>query len=93
MFVTKEELTIEVAKVDGVQIDNVDLAEAGENKVLQELATNSSGTDHQNAGLDNVTICRGRKWIERGQTCLILGYREPRDCFANRSRPMAAKQD
>ena len=75
MFVTKKKLTIEIAEVDGVQIDNVDLAEAGENKVLQELATNSSGTDHQNAGLDNVTISRGRKGIGRGQTCLILGYR------------------
>ena len=93
MFVTKKELTIEVAKVDGVQINNVDLAEAGEDKVLQELATDSSGTDHQNAGLDNVTTSRGRKWIEGGHTCLILGYREPRDCFANRSRPIAAKRD
>ena len=93
MFVTKKELTIEVAEVDGVQINNVDLAEAGENKVLEELATNSSGTDHQNTGLDDVTISRGRKGIERGQTCLILEYRDPRDCFANRSRPMAAKED
>ena len=75
MFVTKKELTIEVAEVDGVQINYVDLAEAGENKVLQELATNSSGTDHQNAGLDTVTISRGRKGIRRGQTCLILAYR------------------
>ena len=72
MFVTKKELTIEVAEVDGVQINYMDLAEAGENKVLQELATNSSGTDHQNAGLDNVTISRRRKGIGKGQTCLIL---------------------
>ena len=34
MLLTKEELTIEVAEVDGVQIDDVDLAEAGEDKVL-----------------------------------------------------------
>lgn len=75
MFVTEKELTIEVAEVDGVQINDVDFAEAGENKVLQELAANSSGTDHQNAGLDNVTISRGWKGNGRGQTCLILGYR------------------
>ena len=75
MFVAKKKLSIEVAEVDGVQINNVDLAEAGENKVLQELATNSSGTDHQNAGLNDVTTSRGRKGIGRGQTCLILGYR------------------
>ena len=75
MFVTEKKLSIEVAEVDGVQINDVDLAEAGENKVLQELATNSSGTDHQNAGLDNFTVSKGRKGIGRGQTCLILGYR------------------
>ncbi len=34
MLLTEEELTIEVAEVDGVQVDDVDLAEAGENKVL-----------------------------------------------------------
>lgn len=56
MFLTKKELTIEVADVDGVQINDVDLAEAGEDKILQKLAANSSSADHQDARLINATI-------------------------------------
>lgn len=59
MLLTKEELTVEVAEVDGVQINDVDLTEAGENKILQQLAANSSSADHQNARLMNATISRG----------------------------------
>ena len=46
MLLTKEELTVEVAEVDCVQINDVDLAEAGEDKILQKLAPNSSSADH-----------------------------------------------
>ena len=46
MLLTKEKLTIEVAEVDGVQVHDVDLAEAGKDKVLQKLAANSSRADH-----------------------------------------------
>ena len=53
MLMTKEELTIEVAEVDCVQIDNVDLPEAGEDKILQKFAANASGAHHQNARLMN----------------------------------------
>ena len=35
MLLTEEELTVEVAKVDGVEINNMNLAEAGEDKILQ----------------------------------------------------------
>ena len=59
MFLTKEELTVEVAEVNGVQINDVDLAEAGEDKILQKLAANSTSADHQNARLVNATISRG----------------------------------
>lgn len=59
MLVTKEELTIEVTEVDGVQIDDVDLAEAGEDKILQKFAANSSSANHQNARLVNATISKG----------------------------------
>ena len=51
MLLTKEKLTVEVAEVDCVQIHDVDLAKAGEDKVLQKFAANSSSTDHQNTGL------------------------------------------
>ena len=58
MLVTKEELTVEVAEVDGVQIDDVDLAEAGKDKILQKLAANSSSANHQNARLMNAAISK-----------------------------------
>lgn len=45
----KEELTIEVAEIDCVQIDDVDLAEASENEVLEEFTANSACTDHQDS--------------------------------------------
>ena len=51
MLVTEEELSIQITEVNGIQIDDVDLAEAGEDKVLQKFTANSSGADHQDAGL------------------------------------------
>ena len=35
MFVSKEELTIQVAQIDSVKINDVNFAEAGEDEVLQ----------------------------------------------------------
>ena len=51
MLVTEEELSIQITEVNGIQIDDVDLAEAGEDKVLQKFTANSSGADHEDAGL------------------------------------------
>lgn len=59
MLLTKEKLPVEVAEIDGIQINNMDLAEAGEDEILQKLAANSSRADHQNARLMNGTISRG----------------------------------
>lgn len=35
MLVTEEELPVEVAEVDGVEVNDVDFSEASANKVLQ----------------------------------------------------------
>ena len=51
MLLTKKKLTIEVAEVDGVQINDMDFAEAGEDKILQEFTANSASADHQDARL------------------------------------------
>ena len=51
MFVSEEELAIEVAEVDGVEIDDVDLAEAGQGEVLEEFAADAACADEQDAGL------------------------------------------
>lgn len=51
VLVAEEELAIEIAKINRVEVDNVDLAEAGEDEVLEKLATNAAGAHHQHARL------------------------------------------
>ena len=51
MFMSEEKLAVEVAEVDCVKIDNVDFAEAGQGKVLEEFAADAACADKQDAGL------------------------------------------
>lgn len=51
MLVAEQELAVEVAEVDGVEVDDVDLAKAGEDQVLEELAADAPSSDHQDARL------------------------------------------
>lgn len=48
---TEEELSVEVAQIDGIEVDNVDLAEAEEDDVLEEFAAYATGADQQDSGL------------------------------------------
>ena len=45
MLASEQKLAVEVAQIDRVQIDNVYLAEAGEDEVLEQLAADPSGAD------------------------------------------------
>jgi len=47
VLVPKEKLAIEIAKVDSVEIDDVDLAEAGQHKVLEEFASDPASSNHK----------------------------------------------
>ena len=58
---SEKELTVQVAKIDRIQIDNVNFAEAGENEVLEELTPNTPSTNHQNAGLSLESAGEARK--------------------------------
>lgn len=51
MFLSKEELAVQVAEIDCVKVDDVNFTEAGEDKVLQKLAANSTSTNHQHSRL------------------------------------------
>lgn len=51
MFVAEEELAIEIAKVNRIKINDVDLAEAGQDEVFEQLAADAASTDHQHARL------------------------------------------
>ena len=51
VFVAEEELAVQIREVDRVEIHNVDLAEASEDEILEELAADAAGTDHEHARL------------------------------------------
>lgn len=48
-------MAVEVAQVDGVEVDDVDLAEAGENEVLQQLTANAASAYHEHARLPRIS--------------------------------------
>ena len=58
MLVAEQELAIEVAQVDGVQVDDMDFAKASENQVLEEFAADAASSYHQDTRLDGVKIGR-----------------------------------
>jgi len=47
VLVPEEELPVQVGHVDGVHVDDVDLPEAHQRQVLQQLAAQTAGPDHQ----------------------------------------------
>jgi len=49
MLIAEQELAVEVAEIDGVEVDDVYLAEAGEGEVLEEFAANAASSYHQDA--------------------------------------------
>lgn len=51
MFLSEEKLAVEVAQVDRIEVDDVDLSEAREDEVLQQFTANTSSTDHEDTGL------------------------------------------
>lgn len=51
VLMAKEELAVEVAKVDGIKVNYVDLAKACQGEVLEEFAANATGTNKEDARL------------------------------------------
>ena len=47
VLLAKEELPVEVAQIDGVEIDDVNLAKAREYEVLEEFAANAAGANEE----------------------------------------------
>jgi len=50
---SEEELAIEVREIYGVQIHDMNLAEARERKVLEQFASNTTSADHQHTRLES----------------------------------------
>lgn len=61
---SEEELPVEIAEVDCVQIDDVNLAEAGEDEVLEEFAAYAASADHENTGLESLSVRSKRRRYE-----------------------------
>ena len=51
---TEEKLSIQIAEIYGVEVDDVDFAKSGEEQVLEKLATDSTGADEEDTGLGSV---------------------------------------
>lgn len=52
VFMAEEKLSIEIAEVNGVEIDDVNLAKAGQNQVLEQFAADATGADEKDARLE-----------------------------------------
>lgn len=53
MLVSEEELSIQVAEIDSVEVNDMNLAKATENEVLKKLATNTSSSNHEHLRLSD----------------------------------------
>lgn len=63
----KEKLTIQVAEVNRVEVHNMDFAEAGEEKVLEQLAADTSRADQEDAGLEKSERISISSWKDTGR--------------------------
>lgn len=90
MFLSKEELTIQVAQIDRVQVDDVDFAEAGQDEVLEELTADSACADEKNARLRRKCVNSKQEpgTVNDILTSLTSRCAAPSDCLANFSRGM-----
>ena len=51
MFMTEEELSVEVAEIYGVEIDDVDFAKASEDEIFKQFAAYAACADHEHPRL------------------------------------------
>jgi hypothetical protein len=55
MFVSEKKLSVQIAEVDCVEVDNMNFGETAEDDVLEQFATNASGADHEHFGLSETS--------------------------------------
>jgi hypothetical protein len=66
-----QELSVQVGDVDGIHVDHIDVPEAREGQVLEQLAPQAPSTDHQDpAGRLHEVVYLGR-WLK------VPGHQEP----------------
>lgn len=52
MFLSEQELTVQVGQVNRVEIDNVNFAKACQDEIFQQFASNTASADHEHTRLD-----------------------------------------
>ena len=72
MFMSEKELTIEVAEIYGVEVDDVDLTEAGEREILQKLTSYPTGANKEYPRLPSKVSDTGWSFGVASLTSLIL---------------------
>ena len=79
---SKEKLAIEITEVDCIEIDNMYLTKAGENEVLEQLASNSTSSNEQYTGLQEEPSAQSIKVSDIWSTDLLdPGVRCPKGLF------------
>ena len=58
MFMTEEELSVQVAQIDCIQVDDVDLAKPGQDEVFQQLTADPTSADEQDTRLVGRRKCQ-----------------------------------
>lgn len=90
MLVAEKKLAVEIAEVDGVEVDNVDLTKAGEHEVLEQLAADAASSYHEHARLLPVSDLGKTRCCCLSRTFLTMPCSvPPRLCCANLSRVIA----
>jgi hypothetical protein len=51
VFLSEQKLTVQVAQINGVKIDNVNLSEAGQDQILEQLTSDAASADEKNSCL------------------------------------------
>jgi len=54
MLMSKEELSVQVAEIDCIEIHDMNLSEASKNQILEQFAANSTSSNHQDPSLHNL---------------------------------------
>lgn len=56
VLLVEQKLAVQVGEVDGVEVDDMDLAKAGEDEVLEQFASNATGADHEDSCLSSKIV-------------------------------------
>lgn len=64
MFETEEKLAIQIAQVNGIEVDDMDFAKAGKEEVLEQLAADATSAHEQHSRLQtrDRSVSNGVAW-------------------------------